>query len=77
MLGRLEMDIQECIDAYVRLMRTVFGTKANRKPFSWTGRVQAQFDSAKLKAAIHTVITSRGFDPAEPFNDGNPRGCKV
>lgn len=27
MLGRLEMDVDECVTAYIRLMKTVFETK--------------------------------------------------
>ncbi|EXJ92891.1 hypothetical protein A1O3_01445 [Capronia epimyces CBS 606.96] len=77
MLGRLEMDVDECINAYNRLIKAVFKEKAHRIPFRFSGRIQSQFDSAKLKAAIEEVITSRGYSPTEPFNDRKPRGCKV
>ena len=39
MLGRLEMDVDECISAYNRLIKTVFEEKAHKIPFSWLGRV--------------------------------------
>lgn len=77
MLGRLEMDVDECINAYNRLIKTVFEERAHRTPMSWTGRVQARFDSAKLKTAIDEVITRQGYSPTDLFNDGKPRGCKV
>lgn len=77
MLGRLEMDVDECISAYNRLIKTVFEEKAHKTPFSWLGRVQSRFDSGKLKTAIEEVIKGRGHSLTEQFNDGKPRGCKV
>lgn len=77
MLGRLEMDVDACIAAYTKLIKVVFEEKAHRAPFSWRGRVQARFDSTKLKDAIEEVITSQNYSPTEPFNDGKARGCKV
>ncbi|RMZ90279.1 hypothetical protein DV736_g2495, partial [Chaetothyriales sp. CBS 134916] len=77
MLGRLEMDVDECITAYTQLIKNVFEEKAHRTPFSWSGRVQARFDNGKLKAAIEEVITRQGYSPTELFNDGKPRGCRV
>lgn len=77
MLGRLEMDVGECITAYTRLIKDVFEEKAHRTPFSWSGRVQARFDSGKLKTAVEGVITGQGYSPTDLFNDKKPRGCKV
>lgn len=77
MLGRLEMDVDECISAYNRLMEVVFKDKTHILPLKWTGRVQSRFDSAKLRDAIDDVITKQGYSPAEPFNDGKARGCRV
>jgi hypothetical protein len=51
MLGRLEMNVDECISAYSDMMKTVFEEKSSRLPISWTGRVKAQFDSNKLKGS--------------------------
>jgi hypothetical protein len=44
MLGRLEMDVDECISAYTALMKTVFDEESRRLPVSWTGRTKAQLD---------------------------------
>ncbi|PKS12989.1 hypothetical protein jhhlp_000330 [Lomentospora prolificans] len=77
MLGRLEMDVDECITAYNELMKTVFEQKLHRFPSSATGKIQAQFDSMKLRDAIDEVIIRKGFSPEDPFNDGQPRGCRV
>jgi hypothetical protein len=52
MLGRLEMDVDECIAAYTGLMKTVFETKSSWFPASWTGNIKSRFDAAKLEGAI-------------------------
>ena len=77
MLGRLEMDVDECIAAYTNLMKAVFEEEASWFPISWTGRVKARFDSKKLKSAIEEVITSRGACATDAFNDGRQRGCRT
>jgi hypothetical protein len=77
MLGRLEMDVSECISEYTELMKIVFAEKSHRMPMSLSGRVQSRFDTKKLKDAIEAVITRQGFSPAEYFNDGHRRMCRV
>lgn len=77
MLGRLDMDVDECISAYKDLMKAVFEEKLRRVPISWIGNTKAQFDSGKLKNAIEKVITSRGLHQSDLFNDGTARGCRV
>jgi hypothetical protein len=77
MLGRLEMDVDECISTYSELMETVFGERSSRLPVGWTGRTKARFDSKRLKSAIEEVIFRQGASKADLFNDGSPRGCRV
>jgi hypothetical protein len=77
MLGRLEMDVDECISAYSKLMKTVFGEKSSWLPISWTGGTKARFDSAKLKGAIEEVVANHGASATELFNDRASRGCRV
>ena len=77
MLGRLEMNVDECISAYSKLMESVFGEKSSRLPIGWTGRTKARFDSTRLKNAIEEVITRQGASSTDLFDDGRPRGCKV
>lgn len=77
MLGRLAMDVDECISAYVELMKTVFEAKSSSFPISFFGQTKARFDSSKLKAAIVKVITRHGACETDLFNDGKERGCKV
>jgi hypothetical protein len=75
MLGRLEMEVDACITAYSELMEAVFKEKSSRLPLSWSGKVKAQFDSARLRNAVNDVIASSGASPTDAFNDGKDRGC--
>ena len=84
MLGRLEMDVDECISAYNKMMESVFKDKAGILPFTGWGKVKAKFNSDKLREAIQEVIDSRSKDRGgsnirsnDPFDDGKERGCKV
>ncbi|KAK2014984.1 phospholipase, patatin family protein [Colletotrichum eremochloae] len=77
MLGLLEMDVDECIAAYTKLIREVFNTKLHRSPVGITGKVQARFDSKKLQAAVEAVLVNKGVSVTRRLKDGLERGCKV
>jgi hypothetical protein len=77
MLGRLEMDVDDCITAYSKLMETVFEGKSSWVPVSLRGRVKARFDSKKLRAAIEQVIDGAKASATDLFNDGKDRGCRT
>jgi hypothetical protein len=77
MLGRLEMDVDECITAYTGLMKTVFERKSSRFPASLTGKIKSRFDGTRLETAIKEVITDHGAKETDLFNDGIERGCRV
>lgn len=77
MLGRLEMDVDECISTYSDLIAEVFSEKKHWLPFNLLVTVQSRFDSKKLKAAVEKVIRDRGLDPSEQLDNGQERGCKV
>jgi hypothetical protein len=77
MLGRLEMDVDECITAYSELAAAVFGEKLSSIPVNIRGDVKARFDSAKLEAAIRKVIKNSGASEDDLFNDGTERGCRT
>lgn len=49
MLGRLEMDVNDCIAEYSDLAEKVFGKKLSSLPFNFKGKVKSRFDSAKLR----------------------------
>ncbi|RDW92542.1 hypothetical protein BP5796_01936 [Coleophoma crateriformis] len=82
MLGRLEMDVDQCITAYSDLAAVVFGEKLNRMPFNIQAQVQPRFDSAKLKTTVQKVIAEskvaqNDASETELLNDKIERGCKT
>jgi len=77
MLGRLEMDVDQCITAYSELMKAVFKKKVRCLPIGWKIRVKPQFDSKKLKSAIEEVIRDGSACTTDAFNDGKQRGCRT
>lgn len=77
MLGRLEMDVDECITAYNNLTKAVFGEKLHKLPMSLKGFIKPQFDSATLERAIKRVIASRGISETAELNDGAQRDCRT
>jgi len=66
MLGRLRMDVDDCIRAYSEFCNEAFAERARASPEF------RRFNEATLK-----LITSRGFSPDELFNDGHELGCKT
>ncbi|XP_014550452.1 hypothetical protein COCVIDRAFT_115445 [Bipolaris victoriae FI3] len=77
MLGRLEMSVDECIDAYSELAADVFGEKLHRLPVTIRGAVQSRFDSGRLENAIRNVVAQSGASETALFNDGVERGCRT
>jgi hypothetical protein len=77
MLGRLEMDVDECIAAYNDLMKKVFSEKLNKVPVSVKGDIKPQFDSAALESAIKGLTFSRNIPETALLNDGVIRECRV
>ncbi|KAK7911442.1 hypothetical protein PG985_013923 [Apiospora marii] len=85
MLGRLQMDVSECIEVYEKLAKQVFGKQIS----AWRQlsdavakrEIKAKFDSEQLKTEILDIISQRfpGEDPQDiPLenSDGNVK-CKV
>ena len=74
MLGRLEMSVQDCFDAYLKTMDSIFVKKRHR--INRQFRVQERFDHRVLETAIKSIITSRGLDENALLY--NPDGkCRV
>lgn len=76
------MDVNECIDAYRSLMKTVFEKKKSGFAVSFRGTIKARFSSKALEAAIKQVIGSRdGVSVDDAFhNQSHPQRsgkCKV
>jgi hypothetical protein len=84
MLGRLEMDVDKCIEAYKGLMRGVF-ERGNRNWFLrmvFTRKIKPRFSSAALEEAIKGVIKGpdgQRVDPPfyEKAKAEDLRKCKV
>lgn len=74
MLGRLEMDVDECIEEYTNMFETIFGRKG--LPMNMWGKIKGRFDSAVLEQCIKGILKKRGLAEDAFLNDGKER-CKV
>lgn len=80
MLGRLKMDVDDCIKAYTELIETIFRKKQSRTGLGLRTNIEARFSSKKLQEAIESVLEKQGVSLDEAFNDGQTdisRGCRV
>ena len=59
MLGRLKMDVQECIDEYVSMFEEIFGRKAHKNKVSIALQIQPQYDSEILRRCILRIVQRR------------------
>jgi len=75
MLGRLEMDVDECINAYTSMFKRIFGKKG--LSVSILGKIKGRFDSMVLEDCVKEILKERQLSPIEPFNDEKDRTCKV
>ena len=74
MLGRLEMDVDDCIDAYTDMFKVIFGKKG--LPVNAWGKIKGRFDSIVLEECVKSILKRRGLSEGDPLNDGRNR-CKV
>ncbi|GFG21196.1 putative Podospora anserina S mat genomic DNA chromosome 6, supercontig 2, partial [Aspergillus udagawae] len=78
MLGRLEMDVDDCIRAYVKLMKKIFEKSSKwNLPASLFSKIEPRFDASKIEGAINDVVRGCGASPTDLFNDQAERGCRV
>ena len=75
MLGRLEMHVDECIDAYTNMFKRIFGKK--RLPVNMLGKIKGRFDSIELEECGKEILEQRGLPTIEPFSDEKDRTCRV
>jgi uncharacterized protein YqgV (UPF0045/DUF77 family) len=75
MLGRLEMTIDECINAYLSLSDQIFQKKAHRVTIQ--GKIQGRFDSNKLEQAVKEVVRKRGAPEDTLLKSAGDATCKV
>lgn len=76
MLGRLKMDIDACIAAYIEMSDKIFQKKYHRVNLK-NGKVQGRFDSVELERAIKEIIKSQGLDEDALLMDLPDAPCKV
>lgn len=75
MLGRLKMNINECIDAYLSLSDRIFQKKRHRVKIN--GNIQGRFDSEELARAVKEVIAAQGLQDDTLLKDISENTCKV
>ena len=75
MLGRLQMDVQPCIDAYSELSRRIFSKKGI--PVDWRGNINGRYKASELEDAVKKIVKDSGLPEDAPLNDGKDRGCRV
>ncbi|OOG00589.1 hypothetical protein ASPCADRAFT_511550 [Aspergillus carbonarius ITEM 5010] len=61
MLGRLEMDIDQCINAYKRLSNHVFSRK-RLLPVGGNLRRQSRYDGRRIETAMKAILHELGYD---------------
>lgn len=91
MLGRLEMDVDQCIKAYNEMCEEIFKDAGRRVTLTKKHKfnpwkhdkdsflVKGRFDHAILENCIAKTIDRDSPDKARevPLNDGVKRNCKV
>ncbi|OJD27184.1 hypothetical protein ACJ73_01426 [Blastomyces percursus] len=75
MLGRLEMDVDQCIAEYSRMIQQIFKKKSF--PVDWKGKVKGRFDTGILTNSLRETLLSLGVSAADSLNDGEERKCRV
>lgn len=83
MLGRLEMDIDDCIEAYISMSDRIFTKKRHR--LGMRGDIQGRFDTVELENSIKNIIVNARKPPQPPLDVDEklrseaqvPGACKV
>lgn len=79
MLGRLEMSVDACIDAYQSLAQDVF--KKSRSPLKFGIAkglsTQGRYNHEELEKAIKSIIRGQGLDSDAPLKSPEGSDCKV
>lgn len=80
MLGRLEMDIDSCIDAFTKLSEEVFTPKRSRANIfgrlADTLKVKGAYDAEALASAVKEFVQQSDNDRDAPLLSPKKR-CKV
>lgn len=80
MLGRLKMDVSECIKVYTNTFEMVFEKQKHKYPVNLRenfGYLQNKFDSDILRESIKTIVKDQGLSETEKLNSEGERSCRV
>jgi len=77
MLGRLKMDVDECIKAYTGMFKDIFEKKKHAFSVNFRGNLQGKFDSDVLKESIKKIVESNRSSEKDLFNAKGERHCRV
>lgn len=77
MLGRLRMSVDDCIEAYIKLMEQVFKKRENISFVGVLCGVKPRFSSDGLREAIVEVLKGQDIPHDEKFENGQQQSCKV
>ncbi|TPX25061.1 hypothetical protein DIZ76_010510 [Coccidioides immitis] len=77
MLGRLEMDVDECISKFSQISEEIFRERSSWFLLDRKARIKGRFDSKNLERAVRAVLKERNVAENEMLDDGVSRGCKV
>ncbi|GFF59112.1 acyl transferase/acyl hydrolase/lysophospholipase [Aspergillus udagawae] len=75
MLGRLKMDVDDCIKAYQSLSAQVFSKKHSL--INWGGAIQGRFDTQELENCIKNIVKNQGMPEDVLMRDTGDSPCKV
>jgi hypothetical protein len=76
MLGRLGMEVENCIEAYSDIMGKVFRAKPKRQPTGQDRKLR--LDHNKLSQAIESAIQTQRRDETKSFYDEDSKNsCRV
>ncbi|KAL2869732.1 uncharacterized protein BJX67DRAFT_378787 [Aspergillus lucknowensis] len=78
MLGRLKMDIDQCITGYTRLCKHVFGRKKRLSLTAMGSRKsKAKHDGTKLEFALKSILRELGHEDREILLQDMDLSCRV
>jgi hypothetical protein len=80
MLGRLKMDVDECIEVYTSMFEKIFEKQKHKYSVNlWEnfGSLQNRFDSDILRESIKEIVERQGSCETERLNAEGDRPCHV
>ena len=75
MLGRLKMNINECIETYLSLSDRIFQKNNYRK--KKLGKIEGNYDSEEVAKIVKEVVKDKGMDEASLLLEVPEASCKM